>query len=90
MRDALLNWPARVSGLIAAELGVDPHLLRHSFELTSIHGHPIAGVIKDVVLVPPFQTTEVDFTAAQPGRAVFCCHMQQHMDFGFMAVFDTV
>jgi hypothetical protein len=27
MRDALLNWPARVSGLIAAELGVDPHLL---------------------------------------------------------------
>jgi hypothetical protein len=38
MRDALLNWPARVSGLIAAELGVDPHLLqtilqRHITEL---------------------------------------------------------
>ena len=28
MRDALLNWPARVSGLIAAELGVEPHLLQ--------------------------------------------------------------
>jgi hypothetical protein len=28
MRDALLNWPARVSGLIAAELGVDAHLLQ--------------------------------------------------------------
>ena len=28
MRDALLNWPARVSGLIAADLGVDPHLLQ--------------------------------------------------------------
>jgi hypothetical protein len=28
MRDALLNWPARVSGLIAAELAVDPHLLQ--------------------------------------------------------------
>jgi hypothetical protein len=28
MRDALLNWPARVSGLSAAELGVDPHLLQ--------------------------------------------------------------
>jgi len=28
MRDALLNWPARVSGLIAAEMSVDPHLLR--------------------------------------------------------------
>jgi len=28
MRDALLNWPARVSGLIAADLGVDPHLVQ--------------------------------------------------------------
>ena len=28
MRDALLNWPARVSGLIAAEVGLDPHLLQ--------------------------------------------------------------
>jgi len=34
MRDALLNWPARVSGLIAAELGVDPHLLQ-----TVLQGH---------------------------------------------------
>ena len=28
MRDALLNWPARVSGLIAAEIGRDPHLVQ--------------------------------------------------------------
>ena len=28
MRDALLNWPARVAGLIAAEISVDPHLLQ--------------------------------------------------------------
>jgi hypothetical protein len=28
MRDALLNWPARVAGVIAAELGADPHLLQ--------------------------------------------------------------
>ena len=28
MRDAVLNWPARVSGLIAAEIGRDPHLVR--------------------------------------------------------------
>ena len=28
MRDALLNWPSRVSGLIAAELGADPHLVQ--------------------------------------------------------------
>jgi hypothetical protein len=34
MRDALLNWPARVAGLIAAELNVDPHLLQ-----TILQGH---------------------------------------------------
>ena len=34
MRDALLNWPARVSGLIAAEIGLDPHLLQ-----TILQGH---------------------------------------------------
>jgi hypothetical protein len=28
MRDALLNWPARIAGQIAAEIGVDPHLLQ--------------------------------------------------------------
>ena len=28
MRDALLNWPACVSGLIAAEVGIDPHLMQ--------------------------------------------------------------
>lgn len=28
MRDALLNWPARVSGQIAADLGVKPHVVQ--------------------------------------------------------------
>jgi FtsP/CotA-like multicopper oxidase with cupredoxin domain len=66
------------------------HLHRHGFEITRIHGQPTAGVIKDVVLVPPFQTTEVDFTADLPGLTLFHCHMQQHMDYGFMALFETV
>jgi hypothetical protein len=38
IRDALLNWPARVSGLIAADIGAEPHrvqslLLRHIADL---------------------------------------------------------
>ena len=33
MRDALLNWPARVAGVIAAELGVEPHLLQTILQL---------------------------------------------------------
>ncbi len=28
MRDSLLNWPARVSGLVAAEVGAEPHLVQ--------------------------------------------------------------
>ena len=28
MRDAVLNWPARVSGQIAADIGRDPHLVQ--------------------------------------------------------------
>ncbi|PWS35971.1 hypothetical protein DFH01_20680 [Falsiroseomonas bella] len=28
MRDALLNWPARVSGQIAAQIGAEPHLVQ--------------------------------------------------------------
>ncbi|TAM93746.1 MAG: copper oxidase, partial [Rhodanobacteraceae bacterium] len=66
------------------------HLHRHGFEITRTHGYATAGVIKDVVLVPPFQTTEVDFTADLPGLSLFHCHMQQHMDYGFMALFETV
>ena len=64
------------------------HLHRHSFELTSIAGHPTAGVLKDVAMLGSFQTMNIDFTADQPGRSLFHCHMQQHMDFGFMALFD--
>ncbi|MGH8234354.1 MAG: multicopper oxidase domain-containing protein [Rhodanobacteraceae bacterium] len=66
------------------------HLHRHTFEITNIMGHPTAGLMKDVVLVPPFQTTEVDFTADMPGLTLWHCHMQDHMDFGFMVLFNTV
>lgn len=64
------------------------HLRRHSFELTRIAGMPTAGVIKDVAMVGGFQEMEVDFTADQPGLSLFHCHMQMHMDFGLMALFD--
>ena len=37
-----------------------------------------------------YQEMEVDFTADQPGLTLFHCHMQIHMDYGFMALFDCV
>ena len=64
------------------------HLHRHSFELTRIAGKSTSGVVKDVVMLGGYQETEVDFTADQPGLSLFHCHMQIHMDYGFMALFD--
>lgn len=64
------------------------HLHRHSFEITRIAGRQTGGVIKDVAMLGGYQTMEVDFTADQPGLSLFHCHMQLHMDFGFMALFD--
>lgn len=64
------------------------HLHRHTFELTRIAGLPTAGVHKDVVMLGKYQELEVDFTADQPGKSLFHCHMQQHMDFGLMCLFD--
>jgi FtsP/CotA-like multicopper oxidase with cupredoxin domain len=66
------------------------HLHRHSFELTRVAGRPTAGVLKDVAMLGGYQEMEVDFTADSPGLSLFHCHMQLHMDYGFMALFDCV
>jgi FtsP/CotA-like multicopper oxidase with cupredoxin domain len=74
------------------------HLHRHSFELHSL-GAPLAGVrqemraairgiVKDVVLVDSQTSAEVDFIANEPGPSLFHCHQQNHMDLGFMMLFD--
>ncbi|MGB6870203.1 MAG: multicopper oxidase family protein [Acidobacteriaceae bacterium] len=64
------------------------HLHRHTFELRTVGGKPTAGVRKDVVLAPVGKKTEVVFTAANPGKTLFHCHQQDHMDSGFMMLFD--
>jgi FtsP/CotA-like multicopper oxidase with cupredoxin domain len=62
------------------------HLHRHSFELVSVAGKPTSGVMKDVVAVPSRKQVEVQFVANNPGPSLFHCHMQLHMDFGFMTM----
>jgi FtsP/CotA-like multicopper oxidase with cupredoxin domain len=75
------------------------HLHRHSFELRSLgapssaaaHRAPqndIRGILKDVVLVDAKTCTEVEFTADNPGASLFHCHQQNHMDRGFMMLFE--
>jgi FtsP/CotA-like multicopper oxidase with cupredoxin domain len=63
------------------------HLHRHSFELVDVNGKKTSGIIKDTVIVPYYGRATVDFTADQPGLALFHCHIQQHMDYGFKALF---
>jgi len=60
-------------------MGHPVHLHRHTFELAS-------GVRKDVLFVPAHSQLEVDVLADSPGPALFHCHHQLHMDFGFMAL----
>jgi FtsP/CotA-like multicopper oxidase with cupredoxin domain len=62
------------------------HLHRHQLEIVEIYGRGTSGVIKDTVVVPTYGRASVDFTADQPGPALFHCHIQQHMDFGFKAL----
>ncbi len=64
------------------------HLHRHRFEVKRVAGSPeMGGLLKDVVLVPTKTTAEIEFTADNPGRTLFHCHQQNHMDRGFMMVF---
>jgi FtsP/CotA-like multicopper oxidase with cupredoxin domain len=63
------------------------HLHRHQLELVDINGKKTSGIIKDTVIVPFYGRATVDFTADQPGLTLFHCHIQQHMDFGFKALF---
>jgi FtsP/CotA-like multicopper oxidase with cupredoxin domain len=62
------------------------HLHRHTFELTRIGGKMTSGIRKDTVNIPRRQSAEIDFVADDPGLTLFHCHMQLHMDFGFMAL----
>jgi FtsP/CotA-like multicopper oxidase with cupredoxin domain len=74
------------------------HLHRHSFELRTL-GVPLAaarnaapreihGIMKDVVLIDAQTRAEIEFTADNPGASLFHCHQQNHMDLGFMMLFE--
>jgi FtsP/CotA-like multicopper oxidase with cupredoxin domain len=63
------------------------HLHRHLFELVNVNGKPTGGILKDTVIVPLYGRVSVDLVANQPGLTLFHCHIQQHMDFGFKALF---
>ena len=63
------------------------HLHRHQVELVEINGKKTYGIVKDTVVVPYYGRAAVEFVANQPGLSLFHCHIQQHMDYGFKALF---
>ena len=77
--------------LVLKNLSADDHPLhlhRHTFDVRQVDGSPeIHGLKKDVVLVHAKSTAEIEFLADNPGRTLFHCHQQDHMDRGFMMVF---
>jgi FtsP/CotA-like multicopper oxidase with cupredoxin domain len=77
--------------LVMKNLSTDDHpvhLHRHTFQVRQVDGNPeMHGLNKDVVLIPAKSTAEIEFVANNPGRTLFHCHQQDHMDRGFMMVF---
>tara|TARA_R110000868_G_scaffold38_4_gene338 strand:+ start:4002 stop:5465 length:1464 start_codon:yes stop_codon:yes gene_type:complete len=60
------------------------HLHGHHFQVTNINGKPLAGAIRDTVLVPPMGRISIAFDADNPGRWLFHCHNLYHMATGMM------
>ncbi|HEX3866539.1 MAG TPA: multicopper oxidase domain-containing protein, partial [Gemmatimonadaceae bacterium] len=57
-------------------------------DLVSVAGAPVSGIRKDVVTVPAHSVAEAEFTANNRGKTLFHCHLQDHMDSGFMMLYD--
>jgi FtsP/CotA-like multicopper oxidase with cupredoxin domain len=65
------------------------HLHRSAFELTEFHGKATAGLMKDTIVVPPYEEVEMLVTPRQTGPALFHCHNQMHMDAGLQVLFTA-
>jgi FtsP/CotA-like multicopper oxidase with cupredoxin domain len=60
------------------------HLHGHAFQVVAINGAPLAGAVRDTVLVPPMGNVTIAFDADNPGRWAFHCHNLYHMTTGMM------
>jgi FtsP/CotA-like multicopper oxidase with cupredoxin domain len=60
------------------------HLHGHAFQVMALNGAPLAGAVRDTVLVPPMRSVTIAFDADNPGRWAFLCHNLDHMMTGMM------
>ncbi|MBY5867743.1 multicopper oxidase family protein [Rhizobium leguminosarum] len=61
------------------------HLHGHHFQVIGINGTPVAGAVRDTVLLPPMASVVLAFDADNPGRWPLHCHHLYHMATGMMA-----
>ncbi len=66
------------------------HFHRSRFELVRMDGKLATGISKDVFVIKPFGTAEVDWVPTEAGLTLFHCHQQLHMDSGFKKVFNVI
>jgi len=60
------------------------HLHGHAFQVVAVNGAPLAGAVRDTVLVSPMGSVTIAFDADNPGRWAFHCHNLYHMMTGMM------
>jgi len=60
------------------------HLHGHAFQVIALNGAPLAGAMRDTVLVPPMGSVTIGFDADNPGRWALHCHNLYHMVTGMM------
>ncbi|NEJ23171.1 multicopper oxidase domain-containing protein [Rhizobium leguminosarum] len=61
------------------------HLHGHHFQVVGVNGAPVAGAVRDTVLVPPMASVVLAFDVDNPGRWPLHCHHLYHMATGMMA-----
>jgi FtsP/CotA-like multicopper oxidase with cupredoxin domain len=63
------------------------HLHGHTFQVTALDRRPIAGAVRDTVMVPPSGTVRLAFDADNPGRWAFHCHNLYRLATGMITEF---
>ncbi|MGR4064867.1 MAG: multicopper oxidase family protein [Vulcanimicrobiaceae bacterium] len=58
------------------------HLHGHAFQVIALNGSPIAGAMRDTVVVPTLRTVEIAFDADNPGTWMLHCHNAWHLQAG--------
>lgn len=62
------------------------HLHGHDFQVVEIDGQPLAGAVRDTLVIPPRSKMKVQFNADNPGLWAYHCHLLYHMVRGMFTV----